>query len=491
MLLLVLYVAYALVFLGLHAALQGVRYLIRRNRVARERRGSAVEQHFTWEYFLLAGLLLTNALHGAFGYKNTIVQERSWLMSRGPAAQLMLLAAGWALLFLLFRAVASRWPALFGSALGRRSTVALILVAALSCVVVPGPAGRVAAAGTPLASSPASDPTVEPAPRRPLVLLGLDGVDWRLLRAAIRTGRLETFEELVRDGFTASLDNDGLGLSPVVWTAMATGKKMQHHGIFDFEISRSPFFERPIEAWLRYSPSEFAVWRVVKVLHKLGLAGEPAGDGGRPPWPERLANPLAHNYRNLVVNYLVSFPAEKINGVFLAGHIYEAVLLGRDATSPASGATNGFVYPVGLLDRRYDDIKPVAEGPRDVISIEEREFNTLRPSPSRSSRELLPLRDVLYGMAGLLQSRDVGRGLRDDARRALRSAAHAKVPGGLREDRRLPGRHQEIHARRQPHAGLGPRSRPWLPRAPEDHAARQGTGSLHRPRSRREARNEE
>jgi predicted AlkP superfamily phosphohydrolase/phosphomutase len=204
-------------------------------------------------------------------------------------------------------------------------------------------------------------------------------VDWRLLRAAIRTGRLETFEELVRDGFTASLDNDGLGLSPVVWTAMATGKKMQHHGIFDFEITRSPFFERPIEAWLRYGPSEFAVWRVVKVLHKLGLAESRLVTGVDRQGPSVWQILSRHNYRNLVVNYLVSFPAEKINGVFLAGHVYEAVLLRGDATGTDSGATNGFVYPVGLLDRSYGDIKPVAEGPRDVISIEEREFNYLAP----------------------------------------------------------------------------------------------------------------
>ena len=381
-LLLLLYAVYALVFLCLHVGLTAWRQVIARRRGQREQPAQPNAAGFVWEYFLMAGLLLTNGLHGAFGYKNTIVEELSWLMARGPVAQLLLLAGGWTALFLVFRFMARHAGTTLGSVRAERFAMAVILVASLSCVALPGPVMRAATAGKAFAAVQAVDPTVEPAPRRPLVLLGLDGVDWRLLRAAIRTGRLETLEELVRDGFTSSLDNDGLGLSPVVWTAIATGKSMQRHGIFDFDLSRSPFFERPIESWLRYSPSEFAVWRVVKVLHRLGLAHTRLATGADRQGPSVWQILSRHNYRNLVVNYLTSFPAEKINGVFLAGHIYEATLLrtGDTSGSPSNGGkADGFEYPVGLLDRSYSHIKPVGEGPKDVISIAEREFNFLAP----------------------------------------------------------------------------------------------------------------
>lgn len=381
-LLLLLYTAYALVFWCLHLGLTVLRHLIARRRGQLGEPAQPRAAGFVWEYFLLAGLLLTSWLHKAFGYKNIIIYEESWLMARGPVAQLLLLAGGWTALFVVFRFIARQARTAAGSVLSERSAIALILLASLSCLTPSGPVMRGAGTGTAFAAANPVSPTVEPPSRRPLVLLGLDGVDWKLLRAAIRTGRLETFEELVRDGFTSSLDNDGLGLSPVVWTAIATGKNMQRHGIFDFTISRSWLFERPIESWLRYGPTEFGVARVVKVLHGLGLAKSRMITGADRQGPSVWQILSRHNYRNLVVNYLITYPAEKINGIFLAGHIYEARLLRGDAASgPRSEAQapDGFEYPAGLLDRSYSHIKAVGEGPKDVISIAEREFKFLAP----------------------------------------------------------------------------------------------------------------
>src|SRR5262245_5706876 len=178
MLLLLLYAAYALVFLCLHVGLRILRHLQRRR--GRGEPGSLPgPAGFVWEYFLLAGLLLSNALHFLFGYKKIAFTQQTWLMARGPLGQLLILAAGWTVLFLLFRLVDRRWPEAFGSALARPSTIALILAVAFSCIVLPGPHQRVTAAADP-AFSPGrlADPAVAPAPHRPLILVGLDGVDW-------------------------------------------------------------------------------------------------------------------------------------------------------------------------------------------------------------------------------------------------------------------------------------------------------------------------
>ena len=380
MLLLLMYAAYSLLFLCLHVGLKLLRYGIRRLR-GHGQEGSGADAGFAWEYFLLLGLLMTNAFHLAFGYKRVGVTELTWLMSRGPVVQALLFVAAWGLLFLLFRFLAAHWRTALGSVLAERSAIAFALVASLSCVVQPGPHKRIATEGTAFAAGPLVDPTVEPAPRRPLVFVGLDGVDWRLLRAAIRTGRLENFEELVRDGYTSSLDNGGLGLSPVVWTAIATGKSMEEHGIFGFDVSRSPLFERPIEAWLRYSPLEFAVWPTVGVLRQLGLVESRLAMGTDRHGPSMWQILSRHNYRNLVVNYMTSFPAEKINGVFLAEHAYVAMAESgaEKSRTAANGATEGMVYPVGFLEREYSHIRPAARGPQDPTSRHEREFDYLAP----------------------------------------------------------------------------------------------------------------
>lgn len=385
MLVLLMYAAYALVFLCVHLAVKVLRYVIQRSRGPAEM-GGLGGTDFSWEYFFMAGLLLSNTLHFLFGYKKQTLVEQTWLMARGPVAQLLLLAAGWLLLLLLFRFARRNWPTLLGSALEKPAVIALILVIALSCVVPPGTNRRAAAADAAFARERVAAPTVGSSTHRPLILVGLDGVDWLLLRAAMRTGRLQTLSELARYGFTSSLDNGGLGLSPVVWTTIATGKPMDEHEIFGFDVTRSPLLETPLDAWLRYSPPEFAVWPSVRMLRGLGLVENRLATGADRKGPSLWQILSHHNHSNLVVNYMGSFPAERINGVFLAGYAYELMLTesgkkgkGGGSMKPdgrvAGKAAEGVDYPVGLLAREYSHIRPAATGPLDATSRHEREFD--------------------------------------------------------------------------------------------------------------------
>ena len=71
--------------------------------------------------------------------------------------------------------------------------------------------------------------------RRPkLVVLGLDGLTWRILDPLLKAGRLPHIDALVRGGVRGTLLSIKPMLSPVVWTTIATGHRPKDHKIWDF-----------------------------------------------------------------------------------------------------------------------------------------------------------------------------------------------------------------------------------------------------------------
>jgi hypothetical protein len=75
---------------------------------------------------------------------------------------------------------------------------------------------------------------VEDAKRPKLVVLGLDGLTWRVLDPLLAAGRLPHFRKLVEAGVAGELLSEKPMLSPVVWTTIAAGRRHGEHGIHDF-----------------------------------------------------------------------------------------------------------------------------------------------------------------------------------------------------------------------------------------------------------------
>lgn len=67
-----------------------------------------------------------------------------------------------------------------------------------------------------------------------VVVVGLDGLTFRVLSPLLKEGRLPTFERLLSEGAWGSLMTYGTASSPRIWTSMATGRKTRDHGIDDF-----------------------------------------------------------------------------------------------------------------------------------------------------------------------------------------------------------------------------------------------------------------
>lgn len=72
-----------------------------------------------------------------------------------------------------------------------------------------------------------------------LIVIGFDGMDYKLLKKLISEGKLPTFKKLSEEGDFKALGTSIPPQSPVAWSNFITGMNPGGHGIFDF-IHRDP-----------------------------------------------------------------------------------------------------------------------------------------------------------------------------------------------------------------------------------------------------------
>lgn len=260
-----------------------------------------------WELYIGVCGLLINLAFVMFGYKDVLSRELTWPMQLREPLQAIGVGILLATLLLVFRLLPFRRWMNYGS---RTVGWTVILGLPLLTLFPPDVAPRATALG-------ASLPDVARLSRRPLLLFGLDGVDWQILRASLRTGRLPNIEKAVSEGTTSTLDNEDFGFSPPVWTTIITGQSRQHHQIYDFVTRRSPVLTRPLDAWWEKIPPGFGIKSTFNLLTRIGIVEERLTDGRDRRGPSLWQILSRFDYRNLVINYQIGNPAEEIKGIFL------------------------------------------------------------------------------------------------------------------------------------------------------------------------------
>ncbi len=120
---------------------------------------------------------------------------------------------------------------------------------------------------------------------RRVLLLGIDGADWNLIHPLLDAGELPVLQDLVNGGTIGNLATLQPTLSPILWNAIATGKRAGKHGIHGFtEVDADTGTVRPVSSLSR---SCKALWHI-----------------------------LQQNGLNVhVVNWFASHPAEPLNGI--------------------------------------------------------------------------------------------------------------------------------------------------------------------------------
>lgn len=91
-----------------------------------------------------------------------------------------------------------------------------------------------------------------------LIVIGFDGMDYKLLKKLMSEGKLPAFKKLSEEGDFKSLGTSIPPQSPVAWSNFITGMNPGGHGIFDF-IHRDPETMFPYLSTSKTEPSEKTV----------------------------------------------------------------------------------------------------------------------------------------------------------------------------------------------------------------------------------------
>jgi hypothetical protein len=76
----------------------------------------------------------------------------------------------------------------------------------------------------------------------PVVVVGIDGLEWSLVLDMLRAGELPNIARQMERGRYGKLKTQHPSLSPVIWTTVATGVGAQQHGIRGFVKSKQKLF---------------------------------------------------------------------------------------------------------------------------------------------------------------------------------------------------------------------------------------------------------
>ena len=138
--------------------------------------------------------------------------------------------------------------------------------------------------------------------RPKVVIIGIDGLDWNVADPLLEEGRLPNLARIIERGVRADFQSLEYGIkSPIIWTTIATGKGPQKHGIADYleDTEDAPLFNSN-------------GWRARAVWDILGEKGYAVG----------------------VINWMVSWPAQPVNGYNVSDRIVFRVRLPARAGTP-------------------------------------------------------------------------------------------------------------------------------------------------------------
>jgi predicted AlkP superfamily phosphohydrolase/phosphomutase len=140
-----------------------------------------------------------------------------------------------------------------------------------------------------------------------VVVIGLDGATWDLIKPWAEEGTLPTFNKLMNEGTWGILESLELPISSAAWTTITTGVNPGKHGIFDFSIRKRNSYEiRPVSSKDAKYPR---LWDIIGIYGK----------------------------KSYIIDVPLTYPPQKIHGCMLSGF-------------PCPEDHNEFTYPPEFID---------------------------------------------------------------------------------------------------------------------------------------------
>lgn len=138
-----------------------------------------------------------------------------------------------------------------------------------------------------------------------VVVIGFDGANWPTIDPLIEKGKLPFLKKLKEESAWGYFKTFKPTKSNVVWTSIATGKTMMKHGIMDFSYLKKNGVKMLYNKSQRKEP---AIWQILNSFNK----------------------------KSVVINWWVSDPPDKINGVMLSDKFRRVVNNGQNVENLTS-----------------------------------------------------------------------------------------------------------------------------------------------------------
>ncbi len=192
---------------------------------------------------------------------------------------------------------------------------------------------------------------------RRFLLVGLDGLEWSAVEPLLEQGRLPNLQALMDRGVWCRLRSlEPKRKSPVIWTTMATGKLPDKHGISDYF---DPTTKKILTSNVR---SARTFWDI------LGEQGHTV----------------------TVIGWLVSWPAEKVNGYMVTDYF-------RYPPKPNRPLPEKLTYPDELLA----EIEPLRVVDKSIADTEVERFFDLANAMSGEEAQRLPVVEMFREMRAI------------------------------------------------------------------------------------------
>ncbi|NIM17201.1 MAG: hypothetical protein GTO45_34785 [Candidatus Aminicenantes bacterium] len=161
-----------------------------------------------------------------------------------------------------------------------------------------------------------------------VVLIGVDGANWPTLDPLIERGKLPFWEKLKEESAWAYLKTFKPTKSSVVWTSIATGKRMEKHGILDFTYFDRNNIEVPFSNAERREPT---IWQILD----------------------------DYNKKCIVINWFVSHPPDNINGIMISDNFRRVSVRPPEKSNDYIDSVHPTIYFHKLLKLAQRDYRVV------------------------------------------------------------------------------------------------------------------------------------
>ncbi|MEM1250027.1 MAG: alkaline phosphatase family protein [Acidobacteriota bacterium] len=185
-----------------------------------------------------------------------------------------------------------------------------------------------------------------------VLLIGLDGGDWKVMDPLLRAGKLPNLESLIEQGSAADFESLEPTYSPVIWTTIAAGTRPTDHRILDHSRSPMPLGlpDSPVQLRSLAALSKPASWIVQSLAKKdLPRYAQTGHVQSARVWDvlDSLGMPT------IVMDWYVSHPASSDHG---------AMISDRHFVTKSLGPVEGTVAPPEL----EESIEGLVLGPEDI-----------------------------------------------------------------------------------------------------------------------------